>query len=34
MNDKQVVSQLAMIYEELQEGYAIADATISLQSKS
>lgn len=32
MDDKQVVTQLASLYEEMRDGYATADATVSLQS--
>lgn len=32
MSNTQVLSQVAMLYKQMQEGYAIADVTISLQS--
>lgn len=33
-NDNQVLTQLTALYEEMRGGYAIADATVSLQSIS
>lgn len=32
MNDNQVYTQVAQLYAEMKGGYAVADATVSLQS--